>query len=43
MHPYHRMHAVVVRWQQDKNGKEARQETEGKFGRGVPGNVRDEI
>ena len=24
---------VVVRWQQDKNGKEAREETKGKSGR----------
>ena len=24
---------VVVRWQQDENGKEARIETEGKYGR----------
>ena len=31
------LYVVVVRWQQDKNGKEAREETEGKSGSGHRG------
>ena len=32
---------VVVRWQQDKNGEEAKENIEGKFGL-LPGKVEDE-